>query len=40
MSEYLFEIGVEELPTTEVKNILEQLNEKIKNLLKNENLNI
>lgn len=39
MSEYLFEIGVEELPTTEVKNILEQLNEKIKNLLKNENLN-
>jgi len=39
MAEYLFEIGVEELPTTEVKNILEQLNEKIQNLLKTENLN-
>lgn len=38
MAEYLFEIGVEELPSTEVDNILKQLREKIESLLKTENL--
>lgn len=38
MAEYIFEIGVEELPTTEVENILVQLNEKISKLLDEEGL--
>lgn len=38
MAEYIFEIGVEELPTTEVNNILTQLKDKISTLLKEENL--
>ncbi|SHH56495.1 glycine--tRNA ligase subunit beta [Thermosipho atlanticus] len=38
MAEYLFEIGVEELPTTEVDKIVVQVKEKVENLLKTENL--
>jgi glycyl-tRNA synthetase beta chain len=36
MSEFLFEIGVEELPTTEVPGIIQQLSEKVPETLKSE----
>ncbi|AMW32868.1 glycine--tRNA ligase subunit beta [Fervidobacterium islandicum] len=36
MSEFLFELGVEELPTTEVPGIIQQLSEKIPEVLNNE----
>ncbi|QTA38397.1 glycine--tRNA ligase subunit beta [Thermosipho ferrireducens] len=38
MAEYLFEIGVEELPSTEFENIVSQLKEKIQKLLEEEAL--
>lgn len=37
-NEFFFEIGVEELPTTEVKGIIQQLNEKVSESLKTEGL--
>ncbi|MBO8161726.1 MAG: glycine--tRNA ligase subunit beta [Thermosipho sp. (in: Bacteria)] len=38
MAEYLFELGVEELPTTEVNGLKKQLEEKIVNLFNKEDL--
>jgi len=34
----LLEVGVEELPSTEIKNLMKQLNEKLEILLKNHKL--
>ena len=38
MNKFLFEIGVEELPSSEYKNIIVQLEENLKNSLKNKNI--
>ncbi|MGB9615112.1 MAG: glycine--tRNA ligase subunit beta, partial [Fervidobacterium sp.] len=38
MNEFLFEMGVEELPTTEIDGLLEQLSEQIKSTLLNEEI--
>lgn len=38
MNEFLFELGVEELPTTEIDGLVSQLNEKVESLLKNEGI--
>ncbi len=38
MNEFLFELGVEELPTTEIDGLVSQLNEKVESLLENEGI--